>query len=425
LIASREPEHTTALRVAYLTSEYPAVTHTFIKREIQALERCGVVVVRFAMRSRKDELVDADDRQELENTRYLLSGGFGALASAAARRAVMTPRRFLTALGLTIRLSFDSDRSLARHLAYLAEACLLRQWLAHDDVTHLHAHFATNPAEVALLARILGGPRYSFTAHGSDTNDRPAQMALEHKVGHASFVAVVCSFGRTQIWRWVPSEMWGKVALVRCGLPPGYGAESTAMGERPHRLVCIARLARAKGHALLIEATAQLRDSGVPIEVVLVGDGPMRAELERLVERHRLERQVRLVGYLDNDDTKKQLGLARALVVSSFSEGLPVVIMEAMANRRPVIAPYLAGIPELVVHGKSGWLYPPGDVNGLKAAMKACLAATPDTLATLGEEAHDRVWSYHDADVEAAKLLELIKRAASAERLSEFVRAVG
>ena len=407
-------EHTTAPRVAYLISEYPAVTHTFIKREIQALERRGVAVVRFAMRSRERELVDAGDRRELEKTRYVLGGSLGVLAGAAALRAVLTPRRFLAALALTIRLSFDSDRSFARHLAFLGEACLLRQWLADEGITHLHAHFATNPAEVALLARALGGPPYSFTAHGSDINDRPAQMALDHKVDHASFAVVVCSFGRTQIWRWIPLEMWNKVALVRCGLPAGYGAGSTAMGERPHRFVCIARLARAKGHGLLIAATAQLRDSGVPVEVVLVGDGPMRAELERLVARHGLERHVRLVGYLDNDETEKELRLSRALVVSSFSEGLPVVIMEAMANRRPVIAPYLAGIPELVVHGESGWLYPPGDVNGLKEAMKACLAATPDTLATLGNRAHDRVWSCHDADVEAAKLLELIRRSASA-----------
>jgi glycosyltransferase involved in cell wall biosynthesis len=399
--------------VAYLISEYPAVTHTFIKREIQALERRGVAVVRFAMRNRGSELVDADDRRELDKTRYVLSGGLGLLAAAVVRQTVAAPRRFLTALALTIRLSFDSDRSFARHLVCLAEACLLRQWLADEGVTHLHAHFATNPAEVALLTRTLGGPRYSFTAHVADIDDRPAQMALEHKVGHASFVAVVCSFGRAQIWRRVPFEMWNKVALIRCGLPVGYGADSTTMGEAPHRLVCVARLVETKGHLLLIDATAQLRDDGVPVEVVLVGDGPMRAELERLVARRGLEGHLRLVGYLDNRETERQLRLARALVMSSFSEGLPVAIMEAMANRRPVIAPYLAGIPELVVSGESGWLYPPGDVIGLKEAMKACLTATPDTLATLGNRARDRVWSYHDADVEAGKLLDLINRSAS------------
>lgn len=153
-------------------------------------------------------------------------------------------------------------------------------------------------------------------------------------------------------------------------------------GEKPH-LVCVGRLSKERGQALLIEATAQLRDSGVPVEVVLVGDGPMRDELEQLVVRHRLEGQARLVGFLDSDGTEKELCLARALVVSSLSEGLPVVIMEAMA--RPVIAPYLAGIPELVVQGESGWLYPPGDVNALKQAMKACIAASPDTLAALGK----------------------------------------
>ena len=164
---------------------------------------------------------------------------------------------------------------------------------------------------------------------------------------------------------------------------------------------------------LLIEAAAQLRDSGVPIELVLVGDGPMRAEVEQLVLGHGLSGQVRLTGWLDAQAIESELRQARALVVSSLSEGLPTVIMEAMANRRPVIAPYLSGIPELVVPGETGWLYPAGDVTALEQAMKACLAAAPTTLAALGDRAHQRVWSDHDANAQAEKLLALISRSAS------------
>jgi glycosyltransferase involved in cell wall biosynthesis len=146
---------------------------------------------------------------------------------------------------------------------------------------------------------------------------------------------------------------------------------------------------------------------------VLVGDGPMRAEVEQLTLGHGLTEHVRLTGWLDAQAIESELRQARALVVSSLSEGLPIVIMEAMANRRPVIAPYLSGIPELVVQGETGWLYPAGDVTALALAMKACLAAAPTTLATLGDRAYHRVWSDHNADAQAEKLLALISRAAS------------
>jgi colanic acid/amylovoran biosynthesis glycosyltransferase len=413
LTTSPEPKHTRALGVAYLINQYPAISHTFIKREIQALERRGVKVSRFALRGWEGELVDADDRRERERTRYVLHGGLAVLVLAVLKRVLLAPGQTLAAAALVLRVARGSDKGFAVHLAYLAEACVLRQWLADASLTHIHAHFATNPAEVAMLVRALGGPRYSFTAHGSDIMDRPAQMALEHTVGRASFVAAVCSFGRNQIWRWVPFAMWGKVAVVRCGLPVGYGSGSAALAARPHRLICVGRLSKEKGQMLLIEATAQLRDSGVPIELVLVGDGPMRAEIEQLVLRHRLGEQVRLTGWLDAQSIENELRQARALVVSSLSEGLPIVIMEAMANRRPVIAPFLSGIPELVVQGETGWLYPAGDVTALVQAMKACLAASHATWAALGDRAHQRVWSDHDADVQAEKLLALILRSAS------------
>ena len=402
----------TALHVAYLVNQYPAVSHTFIKREIQALERRGVRVSRFALRGWQGELVDADDRAERERTRYVLQQGAAVLLLALVRSAFAGPRRFCNAVALTLRMSHGSDRSFAVHMAYLAEACLLNQWLAETSVTHLHAHFATNPAEVASLVRALGGPPYSFTAHGSDIMDRPAQMALAHKVGDAAFVVAVCSFGRNQLFRWTPYNVWAKVAVVRCGLQAGYGNGSVSPGAEHQRLVCIGRLSKEKGQPLLIEAAAQLNAQGVPVEITLVGDGPMRGEVERLIEHHGLSAHVRLTGWLDAQGIECELRQARALVVSSLSEGLPVVIMEAMANRRPVIAPFLSGIPELVVHGETGWLYPASDVLALMDAIKTCMGIAPEALAIIGDRAHHAVWAAHDADVEAAKLLTLMSRQA-------------
>ena len=403
----------TALHVAYLVNQYPAVSHTFIKREIQALERRGVRVSRFALRGWQDELVDADDRAERERTRYVLQKGAAVLLLALVRSVIARPRRFCNAVALTLRMSRGSDRNFAVHMAYLAEACLLKQWLAETSATHLHAHFATNPAEVASLVRALGGPPYSFTAHGSDIMDRPAQMALAHKVGDAAFVVAVCSFGRNQLFRWTPYNVWAKVAVVRCGLQAGYGNGSVSPGAEHQRLVCIGRLSKEKGQPLLIEAAAELHAQGVPVEITLVGDGPMRGEVERLIEHHGLSAHVRLTGWLDAQGIERELRQARALVVSSLSEGLPVVIMEAMANRRPVIAPFLSGIPELVVHGETGWLYPASDVSALMHAIKTCMGTAPEALAIIAGRAHHAVWAAHDADAEAAKLLTLMSRQAS------------
>ena len=400
-------------RIAYLVNLHPAVSQTFVRREIHALERAGVEVERFALRGWDAVTIDEEDRQEKKRTRYVLGDGPAALIGAFVGQLATRPGRLFAAARLALRLSRTSDRHLALHLAYLLEACLLRRWLAELRIKHLHAHFATNSAEVALLAHELGGPPFSFTAHGSDIMDRPAQMGLDIKLARASFAAAVCAFGRNQICRWVPFALWPKIEVVRCGLQPGYGDAAVPPAASLLSLVCVGRLAKEKGQSVLIQAVAMLRQRGRRVDVTLVGDGPFRTELELLITAEGLGEQIHLTGALDAAGVERELLRSRALVVPSLSEGLPVVIMEAMAQQRPVIAPYLAGIPELVLPGKTGWLYPASDVEALAAAIEECLAADDDALAAIGEAARTRVWQMHDVDVQARKLLDLMSRAAA------------
>lgn len=399
------------VRVAYLVNQYPTVSHTFIRREIQALERQGVAVKRIALRGWDNPLVDADDVAERAKTRYVLQSGALALAVAMFGAALNAPGRFFSALGLAWRMSRSSERPFPVHLAYLAEACVILRWMAQDQATHLHAHFATNPAEVAMLVHALGGPPYSFTAHGSDIMDRPAQVGLPELVGHAAFAVAVCSYGRSQIFKWIPHSLWTRVHVVRCGLQQGYGAQPHgASGSDVKRLVCVGRLSKEKGQLMLVEAAVKVAASfDGPFEIVLAGDGPMRREIEALVARHGLSQRVRISGWLDAAGVTREIESASALVVPSLSEGLPVVIMEAMACRRPVIAPYLAGIPELVSHGHTGWLYPASDVDALSSAMLDCLRASADSLQPMAAAAHQRVWAMHDVDLQARRLAELMK----------------
>jgi glycosyltransferase involved in cell wall biosynthesis len=312
--------------------------------------------------------------------------------------------RFLAALALALRLSARAERPLAYHLVYLAEACLLRQCLLAAKAVHLHAHFGTNAAEVALLARALGGPPFSFTVHGPEEFDAPVALHLADKIEGASFVVAISSWGRSQLYRWVGHAQWPKIAVVHCGLDAAFSEAAPVAQPSAPRLVCVGRLCAQKGQLLLVDAVARIVERGVAIELVLAGDGEMRREVEARVRELGLAGHVRITGWIGSAQVRDELLAARALVLPSFAEGLPVVIMEAMALRRPVITTYVAGIPELVRHGESGWLCPAGDLDALEAAMLACLGATPEERTRMGDAARVRVRARHDIDVEAARL---------------------
>ena len=396
-----------ALRVAYLVNQYPKVSHSFIRREILALERRGVAVLRIAVRGWGDALVDPADQAERARTRYVLQHGLGAPVWAMLRLAIGRPLRWFAAACLACSMWRRSDRTLFHHLAYLAEACAIVRWLEADRVDHLHAHFGTNPAEVAMLARVLGGPPYSFTVHGPEEFDKPVSLGLNDKGARAAFVVAISSYGRSQLFRWLPQAQWPKVEVVHCGLDADFHKAAAVAPNESARLVCVGRLCEQKGQLLLIRALHRLVQQGVPVELVLAGDGEMRADIEALVASLALQAHVRITGWIGSEQVRDEILAARALVLPSFAEGLPVVIMEAMALRRPVITTYVAGIPELVLDRVTGWLVPAGDVDGLAQAMASCLASAPDALARMGEAARARVLARHDVDVEAGKLARL------------------
>jgi len=397
------------MHVAYLVNQYPKVSHTFIRREIEALERRGVRVLRLAVRGWNGDLPDPLDAAERKRTRYILKDGPLTLATALLRAAVTRPRRFLDALILAFRLSRRAERPFPVHLVYLAEAARIVPWLEAESITHLHAHFGTNPAAVALLAEALGGPPWSFTVHGPEEFDKAPVLHLAEKARRAEFVAAISSYGRSQLYRLLETTDWPKVAVVPCGLDPALLAAPTTPPPAARRLVCVGRLTEQKGQLLLIEAARRLAAAGVSFELVLVGDGEMRDAVEAAIARASFGAQVRITGWISGAAVRAEIEAARALVLPSFAEGLPVVIMEAMALARPVISTYVAGIPELVRPGEHGWLVPAGDPQALTEAMRACLDAPARDLARMGAAAKARVRARHDADTAAAQLAGLFR----------------
>jgi len=394
------------MRVAYLVNQYPQLSHTFIRREILAVEQHGIEVVRLSIRP-PGPLADAGDRAEEGRTTVILTLGTTALLAATLRLLVTRPGRWLRAARQAVRLA-RAGGGWVRHLAYLVEACAVVRRCDRDGVGHLHAHFGTNPASVALLARTLGGPPFSFTTHGPEEFDRPAALSLEEKIAAAAFVAGVSSFGRSQLYRHCPADRWGMIHVVRCGLDASYLSAETTPVPDVARLVCVGRLCEQKGQLLLVRAAALVRDRGRAFELVLVGDGPLRGAVECEVARLDLGNTVRLLGPLPGERVRQELTAGRAMVLPSFAEGLPVVLMEALAAGRPVVTTYIAGIPELVTP-ECGWLVPAGAVEPLADAMEAVLNASSTTLTAMGKTGALRVAEMHDAATEAGRLTILFR----------------
>lgn len=414
------------MKIAYLINQYPKPSHTFIRREIHALERLGVEVVRISIRGWNDELVDQQDKKERQLTKYVLRGGPLALAQAVIRVLFTRPGQLITALALAARLAFNrSERPLLIHLIYVAEACQILLWSKQDGVQHLHAHFGTNSADVAMLTHVLGGPSWSMTIHGPAEFDRNPLLNLPEKIKRSSFVVAISSFGRSQLFRLVGQEHWKKVHVIRCGLERRFYSEIDRPTVPSSRVVCVGRLNEAKGQLLLIEAMKILRDRGKYIELVLAGDGEMRKTIENLIARYALGHVVRLTGWISSDDVREEILAARALVLPSFAEGLPVVIMEAMALKRAVIATYIAGIPELIESGMHGWLIPAGDVDSLVIALTEVLDTPAKDLVKIGDAAHNRVNLLHDVDVEAKKLWALFQECASLSKTPPAANTFG
>ncbi|MBY8978160.1 glycosyltransferase family 4 protein [Rhodobacteraceae bacterium NNCM2] len=404
------------MKIGYLINTYPVTSGTFIRREIHALEAQGAEVARYAVRRWDQALVDPADRAEAARTQYLLSGRKAGLVTGFLGELVRNPGGMVRALGLWRRLVANAGGGLVRHVAYLMEAAVLRRLTARDGVGHLHCHFSTNPAAVAMLAHAMGGPTYSFTAHGPDEFLDTGAASLGLKIDKAAFVVAISHFCRGTLA--LAAELagvrgaWDKIHIVRCGLDLGDFPVSGAGFDTPE-IVCVGRLCPQKGQVLIPAAVAEVARAHPGIRVVLIGDGDSRGAIEAEIARLGLETQIELAGWATNAEVRERVGRARALLLPSFAEGLPIVIMEALALGRPVITTYIAGIPELVDAG-CGWILPAGDEAALARALGEVMAASPEKLAEMGREGRTRVEAQHDQNANAALLKTFFDKTAGA-----------
>jgi colanic acid/amylovoran biosynthesis glycosyltransferase len=415
---ARWPIFGAVAQIAYLLNQYPAISHSFILGEVRALRRRGIELPAYSIhRSDPRHLLAREDREEHEGTYALRPVAPRALARAHLATLLSEPRRYLRVLWRSLARSGGAPRTLLWQLFYFGEAVPLWREIRRARARHVHAHFAAPAADVAMIVAELGDERgrwsWSFSAHGADIQETD-QRLLAAKIRDADAVICVSDFGRSQLMLLVEPEHWGKLRVLRCGVdtrafaPAARAARARPSGGGPLRVLSVGRLVAVKGHAVLLEAIAAAEREGVALELTLVGDGPLRAALERRARALGIERRVRFTGAVGQDAIVRHYHEAQAFCLPSLREGVPVVLMEAMACELPVVATGINGIPELVQDGVSGILVAPGSPQALASAL-ARLAGDRSLRLRLGRAARARVVAQYDLERNAAALAELFE----------------
>lgn len=399
------------LRIAYLTSDYARPSDTFIRNEVNELRRLGAVVDTYSIRRTPVGVdVDADVVAHQKSTDYILERGFIKILFAVARIKLAHPIRYVRAAWLAWRTAAPGIRGLLLQIAYLMEACYLAARLIDRKTKILHNHIGENSATVAMLASEISGLPFSLTIHGPYIFYAPQKWALGEKLSRAAFTACISDFCRGQCRAFSPESAWPRLHVVRCSVQPLFIEEPSPRqpGQQPH-FVCTGRLCVEKGQRLLIDAAKQLIASAPTARISLIGDGPDRRSLERAIRDANLQNHVSILGWQSSLATRDALLNATALVIPSMAEGLPIVAMEALACRCPVIATNIAAMSELIEPGKNGWLIPSGSVEALAAVLQEVTKCDDVQLRQMGNHGRARVLELHDPSRQTKQLMSLLQ----------------
>jgi colanic acid/amylovoran biosynthesis glycosyltransferase len=396
-----------------MATGYPYPSHTFIQNEVRALRALGVDVTTFAhRRATADEILSDADREAFETTfpiRPLRLFTYMRAHLAALR----DPSRYVRTVREAARLRGEGPRSLLWQLLYFGQAVVLWHRARAAGLRHIHAHFANVSSDVAMLAAELGGEEWSwsFTMHGPTEFYDVGWFRLAKKVERASFVVSISHFARSQLMGLVGPKHWSKLHVIRCGVDMSElsAGRENREGDGAIRIVCVGRLVPLKGQLVLLEALADVIRRGAGAHLELIGAGPMRGALEDAVRDLGLDDHVEIAGALAHPRVIARIRSADILCLPSFAEGVPIVLMEAMALGVPVLTTRVMGIPELVEDGVSGLLVAPGSAAELAAALER-LILDPGLRDALGRAARDRVDAEFDLRTSARQLQALFER---------------
>ena len=410
--AVSRPSEPTCLRLGYLLSQYPGISETFILREILALRELGfdIRVAAINVPDRDPRAMTATEREEGLGTRYIKRSRWYVLLQALLRCAISHPLRFKNAFLLSLQLGATDRKRRLLGLYYFLEAALVADWVRKESLPHLHVHFATPASTVGLIASKLSNTPLSITIHGPDEFYDVSRYHLAEKIAGCTFLRVIGKFARSQLMKYSPVEQWAKFEVTPLGVDPNrFAARPPRKRGKVFEILCVGRLVPAKGQHVLIQAVARLAKKEEPVFLRLVGDGPDRESLQEQAESLGVRDRVLLEGPVNQDHIQEYYRRADVFVLPSFAEGIPIVLMEAMAMEVPCITTRITGIPELIRDGIEGFLVTPSDDEELALAI-ARLIREPDLCRTLGEAGRRRILACYDLRVNVRHLAGVLRQ---------------
>ncbi len=405
-------------KLAYLMSRFPKISETFILFEILEMEKLGAAVEVYPL-LRERQPVTHPEAEKMSARAHFLPFLSWPIVRANLYFMRTRPLRYFGALLEVLFGTIGYRNFFFGVFAYWPKAAAFAYKMQQQGVAHVHAHFCNHPALAAFIVHRLTGIPYSFIAHGSDLHKN--RTMLGKKVAASAFAVTVSKFNLEVLRGACEEHDRKKTSLLRCGIDPEvFFPKTKTASTGALRIICVASFEEVKGHKHLVEACRLLRKRGVGFVCDLIGDGPRRAEITRQIKAARLESSVIVHGSMKRNDVVSMLTAADVKVLASVPtaegkrEGVPVVLMEAMACGLPVISSQLSGIPELVEHGRTGILLPPGDAEGLAKALEQ-LQNDPALRQRMGQAGREKVVREYNLKENTKQLLQMIL-AAKAQR---------
>lgn len=395
--------------MAYLLSQYPAVNHVFMLREVRVLRQLGIEIQVASIRNpdRDPGLMTAAEREEARSTYFVKSSGLFRLMLAHVHTLVSRPSGYIRGLADALRNRSERRPQALYGLFYFTEAVAVGYWMRRHGLSHVHTHYA---ATVGVLVARIFPVTLSITFHGPAEFQDPAGSRLAEKVQACLFCCAISQYGVSQLMYVCGYPEWRKLELTALGVDPnGFPPRPFRAKPSPFQIICVGRLAAVKGQHVLIAAMAALVKEGRHIRLRFAGDGPDRIALRQDVENRGLADCVSFEGNVNQDKLLDLYRESDALVLSSFAEGLPVVLMEAMAMEIPCVAPWVNGIPEIVTQATDGVLVPPGDAEALARAIGG-LMDDAELRRTLGQNARVKIQEKFDLRRNTEHLADVFRR---------------
>jgi colanic acid/amylovoran biosynthesis glycosyltransferase len=395
--------------VAFLVSQHPAINHALLLREIRALRALHLDIHTVSIRDadRPSAELPSEERDEQSRTFYVKSQGIAGALRHHLPFLLQHPLRYLGGLFYALRLSAGNLPKALALGGYFAEAVIIGEWMRRQQLDHIHVQYSST---VGLLLCRMFPVQLSISFHGPDEFNDPAGFWLREKVVASHFVRAISFFARSQIMKSCEARYWDKIDIAYMGVDPtAFSPRPFRPDPKPFEMLCLGRLAPVKAQPILLDAVEQLKQQGRPVLLHLAGGGPDLDSLREAIAKRGLETHVTLHGWVVQDQLDALYRRADAFVLASFAEGLPGVLMEAMAMEIPCISTWIAGVPELIRDGVDGLLVAPSDAPALASAV-ARLMDDPALRLRIGKQSRQRILEKFDLHSNAEHLAGIFSR---------------